>query len=462
MSRILFTVWPFSGHVNPCVPVGLALRQLGHEVGFYTQKLWRPTLEPLGFRVFPFDALDREMNAITETAGDGAELLRETSEYFSGVGESRWQRLRKARRVLTRLSAGTIPAQMHDLDQVIRAWGPDVIVTDAMMWAPIAVLHERGSQPVAVFCFYAGCLIPAPGAPPPGFGLPPAAGLGTRTVNRVARALSSLLNRGLRAQLNEIRGCYGLQPMGTSLSDYSRRLPLYLVSTAPELDYNRSDLPESVRYVGPCLWDAEPGFADQRWVDELPSHPPVVYVSEGTAQVRKPLLLPAAIEGLASLPVQLVATTGPHRQPDFGALPANVKAVQWVRHSEMFRKTSVVVTNGGSSTVRQALALGVPLVVVPMEWDQFENAQRVSFVGAGIRLSVSACTPARLREAVLTVLQNPRYAESARRIAGIFSRCGQAREAAGLIAGLAGSRMRMTGHPAVRGDIFMKSFRSQA
>jgi MGT family glycosyltransferase len=367
---------------------------------------------------------------------------------------------------LTRLSAGTIPAQMHDLDQVIRAWGPDVIVTDAMMWAPIAVLHERGSQPVAVFCFYAGCLIPAPGAPPPGFGLPPATGPGTRTVNRVARAVSDLLNRGLRAQLNEIRGCYGLRPMGTSLPDYSRRLPLYLVSTAPELDYNRSDLPESVRYVGPCLWDAEPGFAepgskDQSWVNELPSQPPVVYVSEGTAQVRKPLLLPAAIEGLAGLPVQLVATTGPHRRPDSGPLPPDVKVVQWVRHSEIFRKTSVVVTNGGSSTVRQALALGVPLVVVPMEWDQFENAQRISSAGAGIRLSVSACTPARLRRAVLTVLENPGYAESARRIAGVFSRCGQSREAAGLIAGLAGSRMGM-GHAAVRSDISMKSFRSQA
>jgi len=260
MSRILFTVWPFSGHVNPCVSVGLALRQLGHEVGFYTQRSWQPALEPHGFGLFPFDALDREMTAITGVPGNGAALPREMSEHFSAVGESRWQRLRKARRVLTSLSAGTIPAQMHDLDEIIREWEPDVIVTDAMMWAPIAVLHERGSRPVAVFCFYAGCLIPAPGAPPPGFGLPPPANLGTRAANRAARAISDLLNRGLRSQLNGIRSRFGLGPMGTSLLEYSRALPLYVVSTARELDYNRSDLPESVHYVGPCLWDAEPGF----------------------------------------------------------------------------------------------------------------------------------------------------------------------------------------------------------
>jgi MGT family glycosyltransferase len=439
MSRILFTVWPFSGHVNPCVSVGLALRQLGHEVGFYTQKSWQPALEPHGFRLFPFDALDREMSAITGAPGKGAALPREMSEHFSAVGESRWQRLRKARRVLTSLSAGTIPAQMHDLDQITRAWEPDVIVTDAMMWAPIAVLHERGSRPVAVFCFYAGCLIPAPGAPPPGFGLPPPGNLGTRAANRAARAISDLLNRRLRSQLNGIRSRFGLKPMGTSLLEYCRALPLYLVSTARELDYNRSDLPESVHYVGPCLWDAEPGFEDNGWIDGLSSGTPVVYVSEGTAQVRKPLLLPAAIEGLSGLPVQLVITTGPHRLPDFGPLPPNVKAVQWVRHSELFRRTSVVVTNGGSSTVRQALALGVPLVVVPMEWDQLENAQRIASAGAGIRLNVSGCTPVRLRESVLTVLRDPGYRENARRIAAVFSRCGQSREAAELIANLAGT-----------------------
>jgi MGT family glycosyltransferase len=215
-------------------------------------------------------------------------------------------------------------------------------------------------------------------------------------------------------------------------------MPLYIVTSTPEFDGNRTDLPPSVQYVGPCLWDGAAAAPDSELLPRIRPDCPVVYVSEGTAQVREPVLLRAAIDGLRRDPVQLVLTTGPHRDPrELGTLPPNMFAERFIPHSVVFPRTHVVVTNGGSSSVRDALRAGIPLVVVPMEWDQLENAQRVVESGAGVRIDVGRCSPSRLRDAVRAVLANERCRDNAARIAASFARAGQAGRAAELIEQLA-------------------------
>jgi pyruvate-formate lyase-activating enzyme len=54
MANILFTVWPFTGCVNPQVAVARWLAQRGHSVGFYTGRKFASLLEQQGFRFFPF------------------------------------------------------------------------------------------------------------------------------------------------------------------------------------------------------------------------------------------------------------------------------------------------------------------------------------------------------------------------------------------------------------------------
>jgi UDP:flavonoid glycosyltransferase YjiC (YdhE family) len=68
------------------------------------------------------------------------------------------------------------------------------------------------------------------------------------------------------------------------------------------------------------------------------------------------------------------------------------------------------------------LEAGVPLVVVPTEWDKPENAQRVVEAGAGVRLSPRRLTPARLRTAVERMLEDPSYRRNARRLSAGFAR----------------------------------------
>ncbi len=75
-----------------------------------------------------------------------------------------------------------------------------------------------------------------------------------------------------------------------------------------------------------------------------------------------------------------------------------------------------VVTHAGHGTVIAALAHGLPLVCLPMGRDQHDNAARVAWHGAGLRLSCRS-SPARIAAAVRTVLDNAAYREAAQRIA---------------------------------------------
>lgn len=137
-----------------------------------------------------------------------------------------------------------------------------------------------------------------------------------------------------------------------------------------------------------------------------------------------PVVLRSAAIGLAGRPLDVLMTTGGARDAaeiGLGGLADNVKVTQWISHAELLPQTDVVVTTGGAGTVMAALAAGVPLVVVPTDWDKPENAQRVVEAGAGLRLPYGRCTPERLREAVEHVLAHPEYRARARKMAGLLA-----------------------------------------
>jgi UDP:flavonoid glycosyltransferase YjiC (YdhE family) len=417
--------------------VALALRERGHTAAFYTGERYRAAVEREGFECLPFDLVEARLRMFVQPSirRDGQDVYELLLERYSGVGISsplaRWS---LTRRMLREMVVGTIPEQVTGLEAIRKTWRPDVLVTDAMFWGPIAVAHEKIRLPVAVLCFYAGCLIPEKGAAPPGFGLPGPGTWRTWLFNRCAQAVIRLMTADLRRQVDNSRAKFGLPPARRPVSELAGRMPLYLVTSTPELDGKRTDLPESVRYVGPCCWDRPAGVEMPEWLESTGSGAPLVYVSEGTSQVRDPALLRCAIEALADCPVQVVLTTGKHRCPaDLGPAPANMRFEQFVPHSQLIPNASVVVTNGGSNGVRDALRFGVPLVVSPMEWDQLENAKRVAESGAGLRIAPAQCTPQALRTAVETLLRCERYRKAAARIADSFRQAGQAAEAARLL-----------------------------
>ena len=298
--------------------------------------------------------------------------------------------------------------------------------------------HPRRA-PVAVSLFTPGAMIPGPDAPPWGLGLPRPRGLATRLLARSVQGLIDLFAVGFRNRIDELRAHHGLAPLDVDVHTFLGRMSLYLVPSTPEFDYARSDLPPSVHYVGGLSWNKHDDEPPPDWLPRLTGDEPVVHVTEGTMHAGRPVLLAAAARGLAGLPVQVVMTSGKERDPSslgLAPLAPNIRLERWVSHADLLPRTDVMVTTGGGSTVVAGMRAGVPMVVVPTQWDKPDNAQRVTEAGVGLRLSPGRCSPRRLREYVIRILKEDRYRDNARRLAKEFVRLGRPDRTARLLEGL--------------------------
>jgi MGT family glycosyltransferase len=256
----------------------------------------------------------------------------------------------------------------------------------------------------------------------------------------LVRTASDVLATGFRRTADQIRAEYDLAPLAMPVQKFLGEMPLYLVPGAPEFDYQRRDLPPSVHYIGAPVWNKPRDEPPPRWLERLPRDQPWVHVTEGTMHSMEPLVLRAAAQGLANLPMQVIMTTGRNRDPsklDLGPPAPNVHVERWVAHTDLLPHAQVMVTTGGGGTVLAGLQAGVPMVVVPTQWDKPENAQRVVEAGLGLRLEPDRCTPRRMREAVEVVLSDDSFRENARTMAATVARYGGAEQAARLVCGLA-------------------------
>nr|WP_286279421.1 nucleotide disphospho-sugar-binding domain-containing protein [Naasia aerilata] len=129
------------------------------------------------------------------------------------------------------------------------------------------------------------------------------------------------------------------------------------------------------------------------------------------------------------------ATTGPALDPALFRAGPNTRLVASAPHGEILPSCSAVIGHGGHSTTMRALLHGLPLVVIPCDTriDQPAVARAVERAGAGIALPKKA-SPERIRAALTTVLEDPRYREAAGRIGDrLRAQHGTARAAAAVL-----------------------------
>lgn len=424
MPKILITVWPLTGHIHPNLSIAVELRARGHEVAFYSGSQAQKPITDCGFEFFPFKNVDERKVE---------QLVLSSTGLLSAIGKPRLQRALWQQWVVD-----TIPSQVSDIVAVLQQWPADIIVCDPTMWGPFLILGELHSIPVAVFSLIPACFISGKRGPIVGFPTRLPRNLLERARWSILRHISELARRPVRRRANALRRQYGLPPIACSVTDFAAKMPLYLVPGTREFDYGRNDLPGSVHYVGPCLWDGLREQALPDWVAGLPTDQPLIYASEGTVHF-EPRVLRAVAQGLADLPVQVIMTTGQHRDPstlDLGIspLPPNMHVHRWVPLQPLLSRLSALITIGGPSTLMAGIDAGVPPIIVPFYWDHPETAFRIQASGAGIHIPPKECTPQRMRDAVEQLLNNPEYKENTRRLAKALDAKRAAGRAADLIA----------------------------
>lgn len=314
--------------------------------------------------------------------------------------------------------------EVGDFTEAMAAVRPDVALVDVNCWGALSAA-EAQSVPWACFMPYTPALR-SPGVPPFGLGLRPIRGaLGRVRDAAVAAVVTRSMERVMLPPINAIRADLHLAPVAT-MDQFLRRAPLTLVASGKPFQYPNSDWGPTVHMIGACDLDP-PAGTGAGLLDSVDR--PIVLVTTSSEAQSDAGLVDIALAALADEPVHVVATV-PARDMGQPVVTANATVAQFIPHREALSRAVCAVTHGGMGATQKALAMGVPVCVVPYGRDQFEVARRVEVARCGTRLPATRLTAARLREKVRQAMD---MAPGARRVAAGFEATGGVRHGADLI-----------------------------
>jgi UDP:flavonoid glycosyltransferase YjiC (YdhE family) len=362
--RILMTSNSGAGHVGPLVPFAQAFVRAGDEVVVAAPRRARATVVGAGL---PFHPLaDPPQDQIDAIFGSLPDLPREE------------QGIRVMQDVFAGIDART---SLPGILRILTDYRPDIVLREPTEYAGLLAAERLG-------------------VPQGRIGIM-AAIVEAWSVPVVAPVLDRHRKRlGLRPD-----------PLGRRITDSP-----YL-TVIPEAMEDPSDLgpPHALRFREA---DAKPWALPDWWGDD---ERPLVYVSYGSVTPTLPAfpeIFRATVAALADLPARVLFTVGFEVELDvLGPVPANVHVERWIPQAAVMPHAAAMVSHGGAGSTRMALAGGVPSVVVPGFADQFRNAERVAALGAGIALEGAPDALVDLGDAVRTLLEEPSYRTTARRIA---------------------------------------------
>ncbi|MFD9407657.1 glycosyltransferase [Streptomyces sp. NPDC059989] len=388
--RVLFTVPPLAGHVNPTVAVGAELAARGHEIAWTGPASALAGLLPPSARILPAG----------EEAGGGYSALHARWRDLRGVGALRflWEE------ALVPLARAMVPG----VTRAVRAFEPDVMVADQQALAGPLVARRLGVPWATSASTSAELTRPFADFPKVG--------------EWVAERISGLL-REFGADGPDGDGGEGGREWDPRFSDR-----LVLVFSTPELVGADGGFPPHYAFVGPAF-GARPTASGFPWQRLDPARRRVL-VSLGTLNQEAGGRFYGAVLGAAerlAAEVQLVLAAPAAL---VGAAPDHVLLQERVPQLELLPHLDAVVCHGGHNTVCEALAYGLPLVVAPIRDDQPIVAQQVVRAGAGVRVRFGRTRAEELRDALTAVLDEPGPRRSARRIQASFAAAGGAAAAA--------------------------------
>ncbi|MFI6766197.1 macrolide-inactivating glycosyltransferase [Streptomyces sp. NPDC050355] len=187
-------------------------------------------------------------------------------------------------------------------------------------------------------------------------------------------------------------------------------------------------------FVGSCQGDRS-HQGDWRRPAHLPSDAKVLLVSLGSAFTDEPAFYRECVEAFGGLrDWHVVLQIGKFVDPSqLGEVPDNIEVHHWVPQLAVLRQADAFITHAGMGGSQEGLANGVPMVCVPQAVDQFGNADMLQALGVGRHLPKEEATAQALREAVLSLVNDPEVAARAERLRRQGSSEGGTRRAADLI-----------------------------
>jgi MGT family glycosyltransferase len=215
---------------------------------------------------------------------------------------------------------------------------------------------------------------------------------------------------------------------------FPMRDQLNIVFTARELQPKASIIDDSFHFVGPSI---NPQTRSEDFPFDALKQKPMIYLSLGTVHTNSAFYR-TCFKAFADYPAQFVLAVGKHTNiAKLGAIPPNFIVRAFVPQLEILQRADVFITHGGINSVHEGLYYGVPLILIPYQFEQLLNARRVTAHHAGLliddQLLQKLVTTEKLRQSLQEVLTNPHYTENAKRIQEILRETGGFQQAADLI-----------------------------
>ena len=362
--RILCTSVGGAGHYEPLVPIARAAVAAGHPVTFACRPSMVGVVLADGFAA----------------CGSGPDV-----EDPVEIAELVAPDLRREERVLrdgfARRTALARARVIFDLGIELR---PDVVVSDEVDFGAMLAAEQLGLPYATVSVLAAGSFARA------------------ELLSEPLAEVRAQLGLAPDPELEMLGRHLVVVPCPPSFRDPARPLPATALAIRPAVLE-----PTAASAAGVPAWLGEPG-------DRL-----TVYVTLGTIfNMESGDLFARLLDGLAGLPVDVIATVGRQLDPSsFDPVPVNVRIERFIPQALVLPTCDLVVSHGGSGSVIGALSFGLPSVLLPMGADQTHNAARCEDLGVAVVLDPMQATAATIRDAAAAVLADPSFRQRAARFA---------------------------------------------
>ena len=391
---VLFMPESAYGPTNQCIGIGKVLLDRGHRVVFAAEASWKGKLAALGFEEDlvdlapppPEDAGEQDAGAfwkdfIRETA---PEFRKPTIEQLSTFIQPTFQAL----------IDGAVYCEPQ-LREIIARVKPDVIVEDNVVCFP--ALTTAGVPFVRIV----SCNpleMKGPGVAPAFSGY----AQDDPSSWPAFRAEYERTHREMWEAFNEFVVASGAAPLPDLEfihADNAANLYVYpkeadYVAERP-LDSTWTRMDSSVRttdsdYVVPAS------------VADRPDGSALIYLSLGSLGSADVGLMKRLVEVLGKTPHRYIVSKGPqHTEYE---LADNMIGAEFVPQTRIIPEVDLVITHGGNNTTTESLHFGKPMILLPLFWDQYDNAQRIHELGFGRRLATYAFTDEEMNDALTSLL----------------------------------------------------------
>ncbi len=417
------------GPTNNCVAIGEVLRERGHRVVFVVDASFEGVLEGKGFEERVMRMAPPEENA-DPTADPWAEFIRVTAPEF------RKPTIEQQATVTRPIWEALVAGARYSHDRLMEIWDdvrPDAVCTDNVTGYPAV---ELAGCPWARFVSANPLEMRDPDLPPPLSGLPVADRGGWRAfVEEYHRVHADLLD-----EHNDFRRSVGVEPCPPDeFNTHSRWLNMYLF---PEIaDYERAvPLDATWHRLQSTVRQSEAAFDV---AEHVPGDGKIVYLSLGSLGCMDVELMQRLIDALAAGGHRAVVSMGPLKEQM--TLGPSMYGDEFLPQPSILPQCDLLITHGGNNTTCEGFHFGLPMIGLPLFWDQYDNAQRLDETGFGVRLPTYDWTQERLLGAVDRLLADDALAARMRRNArAIQAAPGRVRSADLL------ERLAATGEPILR------------